>query len=343
VKRAITPGMSTYKGDSAGKKLARYFEHQQGRAQIGEERFRSGRHLVLAGHGGDVACLLALGARNITAVSIEQDDVDLVRQRFPQDRFPGVDVRLEDVGNAAVRAWYDTLSLDFCGVIDGPKAMLLRRICLAQTYGRSDRVYMTVLFQNGRDHRPSGLVPERGSFLDSERFLMSEQLASATEWFRHKHEQLSSFAEWSIAWRKVAMLGRLLLPVSRKLNKAPIYAAFPQGIATYHSGTPHGGGVQMMAGSFELASESELTARYKAGAEFIASRFWWADIGGHKRAYPVLRQLAHELRSQPAETVAGLFDLDPRQVVAWRAVGTREQRAKQRAFGKALELAGAAE
>lgn len=104
--------ISTYKGDSPGKKLQRLrtWFHLYKLGQVCGAPYEGS--LVLAGDGGDVGVLRAMGvpAPTITAVDLDRDRVAVCRNRFPR-----ISTLCCDVGSASRHLPYSMAHIDFCG------------------------------------------------------------------------------------------------------------------------------------------------------------------------------------------------------------------------------------
>jgi hypothetical protein len=104
----------TYKGESPGKKSARFAFWSRVREVLGEERFVRGPHVVLASREmGDFSTLRGLGCSAVVGAEISKDAYELARAKNPE-----ADVRLGDVVDVArgVGSFASCL-LDFCSPI----------------------------------------------------------------------------------------------------------------------------------------------------------------------------------------------------------------------------------
>lgn len=108
--------MRKYRGDSPGKKLVR-LDFWSAVLALDPEAARDASALVLAGHeGGDVATLLGLGLSPKSIVAAERSEQ---AARLCAARWPGVEVRVEDIAKTARRrvgSWWAAL-LDSCSPI----------------------------------------------------------------------------------------------------------------------------------------------------------------------------------------------------------------------------------
>lgn len=105
----------SYRGDSPGKKLSRALFWLQAVKVLGSSRMREGPHVVLSSRDtGDVAALLALGARPGSIVAVDKDPqacLDVLEQ------FPGVRAINDDIFEVlkTYRRKAMTVHFDFCG------------------------------------------------------------------------------------------------------------------------------------------------------------------------------------------------------------------------------------
>lgn len=105
----------SYRGDSPGKKLARVLFWFQALKVMGHSRLREGPHVVLSSRDtGDVATLLALGARPSSIIAVDKDPqacLDVL------DQYPGVKAINDDIFEVlkTYRRKAMTIHFDFCG------------------------------------------------------------------------------------------------------------------------------------------------------------------------------------------------------------------------------------
>ena len=102
---------STYKGDNPGKKVARARVWLSASTLMTAMQIPYMGAYVLAGNGGDVATLKALGFNpgTITAVDTDKKKVELCQQLYP-----GIQSVVGEAGAVSSRAMYNSAHLDFC-------------------------------------------------------------------------------------------------------------------------------------------------------------------------------------------------------------------------------------
>lgn len=148
----------SYKGESAGKKLARLDFWIWTKSLLGEQEFAERKHVVLASReGGDIGVLLALGvpANHIVAVDRVPSAVEACRERWPD-----IDVRCGDIREVFRSNTHEVGSvfLDFCSPISRETMTVCRDIyesCVPN-------IVVGVAFLRGREHDstdPLALIP----------------------------------------------------------------------------------------------------------------------------------------------------------------------------------------
>jgi hypothetical protein len=138
----------TYKGESPAKKFMRLHYWIRVSDELGNDRFRSGRHLVLSSREvGDVSALIGLGVppTNIVAIDCNEGAIRQARKKFPNVRFSHCNVHKLP---KKLRGKFTSAYLDFCCPITRD---LMRECAKFAKLFLSDGALLGLTFLMGRE------------------------------------------------------------------------------------------------------------------------------------------------------------------------------------------------
>jgi hypothetical protein len=124
--------LAKYRGESATKKIQRLVFWNAVKREVGSRKFNRGPHLVLSSsEAGDVSTLLGMGVQPDGIVAV---DIDRHAVAAAQWKFPGLDIRHENVVDAVQGRRWKSVYLDFCSPLSG-KSMSVVAKCMPHLGG----------------------------------------------------------------------------------------------------------------------------------------------------------------------------------------------------------------
>ena len=141
--------MTTYRGDSPGKKLTRALVWINA-ANVLQARFKAAFKgaLVLAGHGGDLSALGAIGVdmAKVNAVDLCQEAAD-----FCGELYPSAQTHVGRVGQVASRCTYNVAHLDFCSGLTLENIHAAARVVASMDVEPFKPGYLAITAMRGRE------------------------------------------------------------------------------------------------------------------------------------------------------------------------------------------------
>ena len=193
----------TYKGESPSKKYARYMCWLSIAEDFDTEKFRSGKHLVLASReGGDISTLLGMGVHPKSIIAVEHS---ASAAHAAQEKYPQVRVVCRDVVKMAqeCKRTLSSAYLDFCGTATAATITRIRQVVL---HGLKDDAYLAVTVLSGREQgelREEILAHKAKPFLRrrfhdlSNKTLVTETISGIRE--SHPHCEVQLYRERLLA------------------------------------------------------------------------------------------------------------------------------------------------
>lgn len=124
--------LAKYRGESATKKVQRIVFWNAVKKQVGPRKFHRGPHLVLSSsEAGDVSTLLGMGVQPDGIVAV---DIDRHAVAAAQWKFPGLDIRHENVVQAVKCRKWTSVYLDFCSPLSGKSLNVIAQ-CMPELSG----------------------------------------------------------------------------------------------------------------------------------------------------------------------------------------------------------------
>lgn len=324
-------GDDTYKGESPGKKIARYrFWEKVARDVVGTDIFYDpmSRFVVLASReGGDIIVLKGVAVPPSCIVAVDRCG-DAVRTCAA--KHPDVDVRFGDIADvvdslpkdrAMLGADVDVCFLDFCGYLTPQLIETCRRVCSALMVGST----IGIAFMRGRERAVSGCAPiplnrlqrryARSAFglLDAE----IDLVCGLSTDLRPAIAQARDAGDGDLAHARVL---ESILRFTCSGGKRPTL----KGIINYHSRSTEGAGVPMCIAVFTNGYSGLTNSRqHKNFARTLNV--------GRQRQWIIRVSTTWREESIRKLVLSGHFDPNPGQVLnipagtiaAWKAHATR--------------------
>tara|TARA_Y100000310_G_C20694583_1_gene824649 strand:- start:3358 stop:4677 length:1320 start_codon:yes stop_codon:yes gene_type:complete len=345
---------STYKGDSPGKKVSR------ARLWINAGKLMTALNVpyegayVLAGEGGDISTLEALGMplNSITAVDIDPDYAD-----FCGELYPGVCAVTGEAGKMARHSDYNTAHLDFCNGITLENIETAKNVILG---ARSLPMMLNITMMKGREAPPRknyGVNPNLPRHMRQHMLKMSKQnndcvgtqLIMRGKMFdpalciaRAKNRMLSLWKKAgafeftgknqlgsAVRDGKFTPLGTGMVRMDAfrgcldiLLHEHGITAQITT-VLCYHSKSKHSGGTPFVCANFLVARTGDIEFLRKYLYVHAPSLMSFESIPGGESKDALRKFALVASEGFPSKTVAALFDIPAETVIAWRAHKTR--------------------
>jgi len=354
--------MSTYKGDSPGKKLSRFrawslILQAANRLQVPYQ----GAY-VLAGEGGDLSVLRGWGLPmdTVTAVDFDQDWLD-----YCNEAYPGVQTACGEAGELSERFNYSFAHLDFCG---GLTAANIRTVAdVAWNVGSLPSI-IAVTMLKGREHmgaprrvltggiprarrrrhaihnrkmgNPVGAYVLSAERLDPRRLLeiTEQQFRSNLQFEKYIGLQTDGDYNGSKIYRRngrlapfgKAMLRAMALQGAAQALSSALYGRHPGdgpwftciGVVGYHSRCSVSGGTPFFTAIFAITQPHESE---KIQKELLQNNtnFLFHSLDIEHSLGRLAPTAVEFAKMLPIEQVADLFDVPVKTVIAWKAHATR--------------------
>jgi len=344
---------STYKGDSPGKKVARArLWLNAGMVMTALDVQYRGAY-VLAGEGGDVSTLKALGFKPETITAV---DLDPEYANFCGELYPGITTLAGEAGEWAGCVDYNGAHLDFCNGITLENIDTARKVILgAGTYP----MCLGITMMKGRE-APAKLnkhlhpnIPrkirkdlmkagKKFGHSAGDQLLMRGKMFDPKVCIGRARKRLLSHANgpgWydeSDNWLRSAVKNGKLTPLGTGLIRMDAFRSclnvlllehglgvVPVMALCYHSKSNHSNGTPFVCGNFIVAKLHELQVYEQYLFTYSPSLMCFEAIPG-RESQSALRNFAlSAAHGLPSKTVGNLFDIPPETVIAWRAHETR--------------------
>lgn len=341
---------STYKGDSPGKKVARArLWINAGMVMTALDEKYKGAY-VLAGEGGDVSTLKALGfdPKTITAVDLDGDYAN-----FCGELYPGITTLTGEAGEWAQCVDYNAAHLDFCNSLTVENLDTARKVILGAS---SYPMCLSITMMKGREAPPKlnriahSNLP-RHARKELRRRMQKSELSSAGAQLLMREKvfdpRVAIDAErermrqvWGANGRGVNVgamkkdgsftslgtgmvrIGAFTACLDTLLYEEGL-VCFMVMILCYHSKSKTSNGTPFVCGNVVVVKRSEADIYQRYLMHHAPSLMSFEAIpGGESKG--ALRSFALQAaRGLPARTVGTLFDVPRETVIAWRAHETR--------------------
>lgn len=153
-----------YRGESATKKIQRIVFWSAVRQEVGSRKFNRGPHLVLSSsEAGDVSTLLGMGVNPNGIVAV---DIDRHAVAAAQWKFPGLDIRHENVVKTVKQQKWTSVYLDFCSPLSGKSLSVIAQ-CMPELGGSVLGVAMLACREQNRyrqgvaELKAANITPEK--------------------------------------------------------------------------------------------------------------------------------------------------------------------------------------
>lgn len=352
--------MSTYKGDSLGKKANRAHLWVQTARWMQTLNQDCTGVLVLAGHGGDISTLKGLGIspEKIIAVDLAKDAAE-----YCKELYPGIETAHGDVAEVCKTVSYNAAHLDFCNGLSVDNLRTIKEVML----NADDTAYISITMMKGREFgleskdkilpkvSPKELRVHRkdcidrkdwiaAHFLDAKKPFDPRKMIEAgakkvrvhftPKLYTNKHGEREELQLYSPTGKNLTGLGLAVARASvlhEILNACVWYHGIrikPVLVTTYQSRTKHGNGTPFYTVGFVVSREERVWLKVRkmlSPATSFSAQFMrmFSLLKGEEEIS--VRRIAIELAGSgmySSEEVANILDINHMKVAAWKAHAT---------------------
>jgi len=308
----------TYRGDSVGKKIARYFFWQNLSRTMSSDisKFNELSFLYLASHeGGDASVLRGLGVPAHRQLAVDRDPEALAAFHA---RWPDVPVEQGDVADVVERLKkrFDVVFLDFCAHLSDE---ILRTVVRTVAVAGKSLGCLALAYMRGREKGPfyEDIEFKRGRTTVSGTVLIDETTDKSLD---GRHDLLTARLESRLLPHRIDLATRGVYTYQSRTDASP---GSPMAISEYllmrlDRNMPLRAYMRYKRDRSEVAlKEAIKTETGKKAALAVDYDFWNEE---HLRTTVLVVMDKHQLTSTQA---ALAFNIDPKTVAAWKAHNTR--------------------